>query len=166
MLFRSTQERDTGEQAVPYDQIHDASLLILLNKRVFDRSTSKDPSRIFYRSCWPENPERNFRTKRLPPDLTPIPYLRKGLNMVHQLVLVSTARRGRGIMMTRRQTLGSALALGAVVAARPALGADMFPVVETAQGRLRGLSTGGVFTFRGISYAGDKIGRASCRERV
>ena len=34
----------------------------------------------------------------------------------------------------------------------------MFPVVETAQGKLRGLSTGGVFTFRGISYAGDTSG--------
>ena len=61
-------------------------------------------------------------------------------------------------MMTRRQTLGSALALGAIVGAKPALGATMFPIVETAQGKLRGLSTGGIFTFRGVSYAADTSG--------
>ena len=62
-------------------------------------------------------------------------------------------------MMTRRQTLGSALALGAAVAARPTMAAGMFPVVETAQGKLRGLSSGGVFVFRGVSYAGDTSGK-------
>ena len=65
-------------------------------------------------------------------------------------------------MMTRRQTLGSALALGAAgVAAgvaRPALAAGMFPVVETAQGKLRGLESGDVSIFRGISYAADTSG--------
>ena len=34
-------------------------------------------------------------------------------------------------MMTRRQTLGSALALGATAMARPAFAAGMFPIVET-----------------------------------
>lgn len=61
-------------------------------------------------------------------------------------------------MMTRRQTLGSALALGAVTMARPAVGAPMFPVVETAHGKLRGLDSGGVAVFRGISYAADTSG--------
>ena len=61
-------------------------------------------------------------------------------------------------MMTRRQTLGSALALGAAAVARPALAAGMFPVVETAQGKLRGLESGGVAIFRGVSYAADTSG--------
>ncbi|USA60509.1 carboxylesterase family protein [Qipengyuania citrea] len=61
-------------------------------------------------------------------------------------------------MMTRRQTLGSALALGAAVMAKPALGATMFPVVETARGKLRGLESGGVSIFRGVSYAADTSG--------
>ncbi len=62
-------------------------------------------------------------------------------------------------MMTRRQTLGSALALGAAVMAKPALGATMFPVVETARGKLRGLESGGVSIFRGVSYAADTSGK-------
>ena len=61
-------------------------------------------------------------------------------------------------MMTRRQTLGSAMALGATIAAGPAFGAGMFPMVETAQGRLRGLTSGGVHIFRGVSYAQDTSG--------
>ena len=61
-------------------------------------------------------------------------------------------------MMTRRQTLGSALALGAAVMAKPTLGATMFPVVETARGKLRGLESGGVSIFRGVSYAADTSG--------
>ena len=62
-------------------------------------------------------------------------------------------------MMTRRQTLGSALALGAAVMAKPTLGATMFPVVETARGKLRGLESGGVSIFRGVSYAADTSGK-------
>ena len=61
-------------------------------------------------------------------------------------------------MMTRRQTLGSALAIGATVAARPVLAQGMFPVVETAQGKLRGLSSGDISVFRGVSYAADTSG--------
>ncbi|MGB7372257.1 MAG: carboxylesterase family protein [Erythrobacter sp.] len=61
-------------------------------------------------------------------------------------------------MMTRRQTLGSALALGAAAVAQPAFAAGMFPVVETAQGKLRGLHSGGVAIFRGVSYAADTSG--------
>ncbi|MEL7737971.1 carboxylesterase family protein [Citromicrobium bathyomarinum] len=61
-------------------------------------------------------------------------------------------------MMTRRQTLGSALALGATAMARPAFAAGMFPIVETAQGKLRGLESGGVSIFRGVSYAADTSG--------
>ncbi|MEW4447377.1 carboxylesterase family protein [Qipengyuania sp. JC766] len=61
-------------------------------------------------------------------------------------------------MMTRRQTLGSALALGATAMARPAFAAGMFPIVETAHGKLRGLESGGVSIFRGVSYAADTSG--------
>jgi para-nitrobenzyl esterase len=42
--------------------------------------------------------------------------------------------------------------------AKPALGATMFPVVETARGKLRGLESGGVSIFRGVSYAADTSG--------
>ncbi|WP_234003194.1 carboxylesterase/lipase family protein [Erythrobacter sp. SAORIC-644] len=43
--------------------------------------------------------------------------------------------------------------------AKPALGATMFPVVETARGKLRGLESGGVSIFRGVSYAADTSGK-------
>jgi len=61
--------------------------------------------------------------------------------------------------MTRRETLGSAPGLGAAIAAKPVLGANMFPIVETAQGKLRGLLSSGISIFRGISYAADTSGK-------
>ena len=42
--------------------------------------------------------------------------------------------------------------------ARPAWSADLFPLVETAQGKLRGLTSGGIAIFKGISYAADTSG--------
>lgn len=61
-------------------------------------------------------------------------------------------------MITRRQTLGSALGIGAMIASKPAFGATMFPIVETAHGKLRGLMSSGISIFRGISYAADTSG--------
>lgn len=43
--------------------------------------------------------------------------------------------------------------------ARAAGEADIFPVVETAQGRLRGMASGGVSMFKGVRYGADTSGR-------
>ncbi|HQS96527.1 MAG: carboxylesterase [Novosphingobium sp. 17-62-19] len=61
-------------------------------------------------------------------------------------------------MMSRRTAIAAGLATGVGTLVEPALGATLFPVVETAQGKLRGLSSGGVAIFRGVHYAADTSG--------
>jgi para-nitrobenzyl esterase len=55
--------------------------------------------------------------------------------------------------------MGVALAGGGLLLARQAGAApSMFPIVETAQGKLRGLLSGGVAVFKGIRYAASSAG--------
>ncbi|WP_257595268.1 carboxylesterase/lipase family protein [Parerythrobacter lacustris] len=60
--------------------------------------------------------------------------------------------------MTRRTAIAAGIATGVASLAGPAFGSSMFPVVETAQGKLRGMTSGGVQIFRGISYAASTAG--------
>ena len=62
-------------------------------------------------------------------------------------------------MMTRRTAIAAGLAAGVASLGTPAFGIGMFPVVETANGKLRGLTSGGVQIFRGIPYAASTAGR-------
>ena len=62
----------------------------------------------------------------------------------------------------RRAVLGASLAAGALALPRVAgaIEADaIFPVVDTAQGKLRGMKAGGVNMFKGIRYGYDTSGR-------
>ena len=61
-------------------------------------------------------------------------------------------------MMTRRGAIGAGLATGAAMMTKPVFASSLFPVVETAQGKLRGLTTGGIATFRGIHYGAGTSG--------
>lgn len=63
--------------------------------------------------------------------------------------------------MQRRQFLLGASVLGTAACFGPAIAADtgVFPVVETANGKLRGQSYGGVSVFRGIHYGADTSGK-------
>lgn len=61
-------------------------------------------------------------------------------------------------MMTRRSAIATGLVGGAAMLATPAFGSTLFPVVETANGKLRGLFSGGVSIFRGVHYAEDTSG--------
>src|SRR3546814_20838213 len=54
--------------------------------------------------------------------------------------------------------LGAAAASLALAGTARAATADLFPIVETANGRLRGLVSGGIKVFKGVSYAADTSG--------
>jgi len=73
--------------------------------------------------------------------------------------LTEAKRRGYG----RREILGAAsFFMGAGLlpnAARAVTVAEAFPIVETAQGRVQGISNGGIKGFRGLHYGGDTSGR-------
>ena len=69
--------------------------------------------------------------------------------------------RNNGFDPRRRGLLGAAAATGALWCARGAnamTGDEMFPVVETADGWLRGLMSGGVAVFKGVRYGADTSG--------
>ena len=61
-------------------------------------------------------------------------------------------------MMTRRKAIAAGMATGLGLMAQPAFGSTLFPIVETANGKLRGLSSGGIAIFRGVHYAEDTSG--------
>ncbi|MDQ0609441.1 para-nitrobenzyl esterase [Variovorax sp. W1I1] len=63
--------------------------------------------------------------------------------------------------LNRRGLLGAAVATGALWCARGARAmteGEIFPVVETANGRLRGLMSGGIAVFKGVHYGADTSG--------
>ena len=61
--------------------------------------------------------------------------------------------------MTRRHAIGAGLAGAGLAMAGQALAAPpMFPMVETAQGKVRGLLSGGVAVFKGIRYGASTAG--------
>jgi para-nitrobenzyl esterase len=63
--------------------------------------------------------------------------------------------------MHRRHFLIGATAVASANWFRPALGAesDLFPIVETEHGRVRGIFSGGVAVFKGLHYGADTSGR-------
>ncbi|WP_372784273.1 carboxylesterase/lipase family protein [Phenylobacterium sp.] len=66
----------------------------------------------------------------------------------------------------RRHLLAVGLGAGAALAAGPGRAltvAELFPVVETAQGKLQGLTSGGVHTFKGVRYGADTAGKLRFR---
>lgn len=60
---------------------------------------------------------------------------------------------------SRRGFLGMGLAAGMFAGSGIARAADIFPVVETAQGKLRGLMAGGIGIFKGVRYGAPTSGR-------
>lgn len=63
-------------------------------------------------------------------------------------------------LLTRRHAIGAGMAgVGLLLAGRAGAAPSLFPVVETAQGRLRGLLTGGVAVFKGVRYAASTADR-------
>lgn len=61
----------------------------------------------------------------------------------------------------RRSLLGAAAATGALWCAQGASAmteSEIFPVVETSNGRLRGLMSGGIAVFKGVHYGADTAG--------
>ncbi len=59
---------------------------------------------------------------------------------------------------SRRGFLGAAMTGGLLASAGPLLGASIFPVVETTNGRLRGMMAGGIAKFVGIRYGAPASG--------
>lgn len=57
----------------------------------------------------------------------------------------------------RRALLGAGASFAFAGAARSAVG-DIFPIVETADGKLRGLVSGGIKVFKGVPYGADTSG--------
>lgn len=63
-------------------------------------------------------------------------------------------------LTTRRSAIGMGLGAGLLATSGPlSAAATMFPVVETAHGRLRGYMSGDVAAFKGIRYAAPSSGR-------
>lgn len=61
--------------------------------------------------------------------------------------------------VTRRHAIGTGLAGAGLLLSGGAMAApSMFPIVDTAQGKLRGLLSGGVAVFKGIRYAASTSG--------
>lgn len=60
---------------------------------------------------------------------------------------------------TRRGFIGMGVAGAVAAASRPLSAADLFPVVDTANGKLRGMTSGGVSKFLGIRYGAPTSGR-------
>lgn len=60
---------------------------------------------------------------------------------------------------SRRGFLGMGLGLGVMAASSRLSAAEMFPVVETAQGRLRGFMSGDIAAFKGVRYGAPTSGR-------
>lgn len=61
----------------------------------------------------------------------------------------------------RRSLLGAAAATGALWCAQGARAmteSEIFPIVETSNGRLRGLMSGGIAVFKGVHYGADTAG--------
>ena len=60
----------------------------------------------------------------------------------------------------RRQFLAAGGAALGLAAASPVWSAeaDLFPIVETAEGKLRGLASGGISVFKGVRYGADSAG--------
>ena len=75
-----------------------------------------------------------------------------------------TSKRAGGITMSllhpsRRLFLAGGTALAGMMSlSGRAWAADMFPVIETAQGKLRGVSSGGITSFKGIAYGATTSG--------
>lgn len=60
---------------------------------------------------------------------------------------------------SRRGFLGMGLAAGMFAGSGIARATDIFPVVETAQGKLRGMMAGGIGIFKGVRYGAPTSGR-------